>query len=1255
MLRRRTAVLVSLCVIASGILMCWGAAPSVAKTGWVPLNSYPLAEYDQGGTLTVDQGTGEIYVVDLSRQIVDRYLPNGDELTPINGNETPAGSFAFSMPGEVMIDRSGGPNNGDIFVTDNEHNVVDIFNSSRTYIGQLTGSATPAGSFSHPSGLALNSTGDLYVSDLNHKVIDKYDIGISPVSDADYASQLSGTKIKTPGSIAFDGSDNLYLSNYGKNYSKFNSAGTFLSIIGPVGGGPQVDVDPTHRLAFFVGQSALEVTDLSGATLFQITLYSGTSGFVEDHTSQRVYSMSTPYWSVNTPVFHIPEASTGTASGVTGNAATVSGTVNADEGSNTTCHFEYRGENSFRRHTVPCAPAGPFSDSADHAVTANLSGLQDNTTYHFDLTASNENGGDTGQDVTFTTPVAVHDLFTEGAENVTATGATLKGSFTGNGDDTHYYFEWGINTAYGNVTATPPGLDAGTDTGTVQLSAPVSGLEPATTYHFRVVASNSVGSSIGNDQEFTTPFTAPQVSVVASSVHSDSAEFQAGVNPRGLETTYQFEYGLADCESNPCTSTPVGNAGAGSSTKNFGIRIEGVTPDTTYHFRLVAENASGTVSTPDQTFTSFPRLVLENDPCSNSQVRKQTHAAQLLDCRAYELVSAASAGGYDVESDLVPGQDPFEGYPLATEPPRVLYSVHSGSIPGTGTPTNFSRDPYVATRTSSGWETAYVGLPAEGLAANSEPFGSPVAAADSSLGSFAFGGEGLCSPCFPDGSTGVPIRLPAGTLVQGMAGSLNPGPSAAPAGLVVKPFSSDGTRFVFGSTSKFESDGNNNGDISIYDRNLSTGDTHVVSKTPGGATMTGSGIAELDISTDGSRVLIGQKVATDAEGNALYHLYMNVGDSGQTIDLTPGAANGVIYAGMSADGTKVYFSSTNKLTADDHDTSADVYRADVSAVSALLTRVSTGSGSTGDTDSCNPTSGWNSASGGANCDAVVIAGRGGVGASDGSLYFLSPERLDGPTNGTQNAPNLYIDRPGGSPHFVATLETSDPAVVHAIEQASTHSWGDFQVAPSGDFAAFVSTGSLTEFHSAGFSEVFRYDDGSQALDCVSCATTNVIPTSAATLPPNGLGLSNDGRVFFTSGEALAPGDNNGSTRDAYEWEEGTTDLISSGVSQDDSGIFSVSADGTDANFFTRETLVGTDLNGRLMKIYDARHLGGFLLNPPRVPCQASDECHGPGSQAAGPPPIGTYKGKGGNIKKKRGHKHHHHHRRSRHHHRGGGK
>ena len=83
----------------------------------------------------------------------------------------------------------------------------------------------------------------------------------------------------------------------------------------------------------------------------------------------------------------------------------------------------------------------------------------------------------------------------------------------------------------------------------------------------------------------------------------------------------------------------------------------------------------------------------------------------------------------------------------------------------------------------------------------------------------------------------------------------------------------------------------------------------------------------------------------------------------------------------------------------------------------------------------------------------------------------------------------------------------------------------------------------------------------------------------------------------TPTDALAPRDLN-HRQDAYEWNGESPELISTGVSPFDSSLLSASADGTDAFFFTRDSLVPQDENGTLAKVYDAREEGGFPF-PPR--------------------------------------------------------
>jgi hypothetical protein len=701
-------------------------------------------------------------------------------------------------------------------------------------------------------------------------------------------------------------------------------------------------------------------------------------------------------------------------------------------------------------------------------------------------------------------------------------------------------------------------------------------------------------------------------------VHSKSAELGGKIVTGGPDTSYRIEYGPS---SSYGTTLPSVDLGANATPYLPRVKVERLAPNTTYHYRLVATNAEGTTYGPDRVFTTFPTPPNGTDSCPNALARKQTGAQALLDCRAYELVSAADTGGYEVESSLVPGQMPFAGYPDASG--RVLYGVHAGAIPGPWHPTNHGVDPYLATRGANGWSTDYLGIPAD-INPAAGAFSSSLGEADPQLDTLAFAGSSLCKPCFRSGlETGIPVRLPSGQLVQGMAGSLDPGvPSARPEGKVARYFSADGKHLVFASKYAFEPGANDNtGDLTVYDRDLSTGTTQIASTKADGATLTGPGISELDISADGSRIVFAQKVSSDSAGNEYLHPYMHLGSSPNAVDLAPGSATGVLYDGMSADGSRVFFTSKDKLLPTDTDASADIYAADVdSAGDVTLSLVSAGNSST-----CNPVSNsagehWNTVGATADCGAVAIGGGGGVAGQSGTVYFLSPEQLDG-ANGTLDQPNLYREAPGGSPSFVATLEPDNPLVLDSVKASAIRKAADFQVTPSGGNAVFVSALALSAAEGRGNVEVFRYDAPSDRVDCPSCDPTNADVPGDASLPSNGLALTDDGRVFFTTPLPLLLNDTD-SRADVYEWSGGIQRLISAGTSPFDSVLLSVSADGIDAYFFTHDDLAPEeDQSGGLTRIYDARAGGGFFKLPTEVPCAASDECHGPGTSAPAPANI----------------------------------
>jgi hypothetical protein len=90
---------------------------------------------------------------------------------------------------------------------------------------------------------------------------------------------------------------------------------------------------------------------------------------------------------------------------------------------------------------------------------------------------------------------------TDAATALSSTGATLNGTVNPNGNATTYYFEYGPTKAYGTKTAV---VNAGSGSAKQPVSAPVSGLTASTTYHFRVVATNTAGSKTGKDKAFAT-------------------------------------------------------------------------------------------------------------------------------------------------------------------------------------------------------------------------------------------------------------------------------------------------------------------------------------------------------------------------------------------------------------------------------------------------------------------------------------------------------------------------------------------------------------------------------------------------------------------------------------------------------------------------------------------------------------------------------------------------------------------------------
>ena len=173
------------------------------------------------------------------------------------------------------------------------------------------------------------------------------------------------------------------------------------------------------------------------------------------------------------------------------------------EGNETSYRFEYVTEADFKASgyadassTSTAKLAAGFASSA---VSAQVSSLSPSTVYHYRLVVSNGEGTATGQDGTVETyPPSLIEA--EYVTDVASSSATLYAAVNPLGASTEYRFEYGTSTAYGQFVSG----SAGGGSSSLTLSVHLQNLEAGTTYHYRVLTSNEIGSVQGADHTFTT-------------------------------------------------------------------------------------------------------------------------------------------------------------------------------------------------------------------------------------------------------------------------------------------------------------------------------------------------------------------------------------------------------------------------------------------------------------------------------------------------------------------------------------------------------------------------------------------------------------------------------------------------------------------------------------------------------------------------------------------------------------------------------
>ena len=754
-------------------------------------------------------------------------------------------------------------------------------------------------------------------------------------------------------------------------------------------------------------------------------------------------------------------------------------------------------------------------------------------------------------------------------------------------------------------------------------------------------------------------------------VASSSATLYAKIDPGELPTSYVFEYASSGGSFVPVAEAQGGGVlPAGSTAVLVSVNVQhGLLAHTSYEFRVVAGNSIETVPGAPISFAT----------------QTSGEELELLDGRQWELVSPSNKHGANLE----PQQHEGGAIEAADDGHAISYIA---SAPVTSDPQG-NRAPEAiqifSQRTPEGWETQDIGAPQSGAKELSIGAGPEYRMFSSDL-SYAVvqpHGEAPLSPeasertpyIREDGTARyvplvTPANVPPGTTFGG-------NPSAEFGDVTVAGATPDLSHIVLKSLVALTSVSAPAGGLYEW---VESG-LRLISALPEGtiAKAPHLGFQGVDvrhaISDDGTRIVWEENDERHLEWTSM------VSSKAETVQLDAvqgGSGEGrtePIFQTASSNGSKVFFTDSQRLTADASNTATeepDLYE-------------------------CEMVEG---AEGKPRCDLsdLSVPGRVGetadvrgvvLGASeDGSYVYFVASGVLAP-GGQSGGYNLYV-RHGGVMKLVAILSGND------MNWETLRAYGELSeltasVSADGRYLAFMSEQNLTGYDNrdAGSGEpdeeVYLYDAEAEAgrgkLVCASCDPTGARPIgvfdsgvypgllidepkiwkgrwlaasvpgwtreSLATALYQPRYLSDSGRLFFDSPDSLVPQATNG-VEDVYEYEPGgvgdctrastqfsersggCVGLVSAGSSGEESAFLDASENGEDAFFLTAEPLVAADKD-TAYDVYDAHvcsalvPCGEPVVAPPA--CTTVDSCRpAPASQPAifGPPASATFSGTG---------------------------
>jgi len=748
---------------------------------------------------------------------------------------------------------------------------------------------------------------------------------------------------------------------------------------------------------------------------------------------------------------------------------------------------------------------------------------------------------------------------TEQAQDLAPTHATLTGLINPEGLETTYYFEYGTTTAYGISLPSTQDADAGSAEGAEIEQHPIYGLHPGTTYHYRIVATNPVGTTHGNDQTFTT-----------------------GVEP-------------------PASTPRDGIPGAGFLPDDRGW--EKVSPNDKNGGDIMADTGRTRVA-DDGSAASFASLVAFGDVIGTSVATDYmsvrgldgwiTHAitpyqdpdtpAALIPALESEYVGEFSA---DLSGGAFVGTSPVTPDPTVSDVTNMyvrsdLRSAGSGSYQLLSACQlcaimNSSLPPLVG-HILGGGEPRFADASADfehvifesQQPLTSETAGdicSDLADLNSCPGKLYEWNQGTVrlAGILPDSACGSPPCVPAAGSQAGQGvGSFQYRQMLAP-----HTISADGSRIFFTVPDSPQS---LSGALYMRVNHATTVQLNAYepSSDPGSPSA-----MYWDATDDGRHVFFTSPDAltTDAPTTGEQKIYMydtSKLDSDPhnltlvSVDHEPAdPADVQTVLGVSADGHYVYFAAVGQLVAG---------QPVLGTVRALYA--------------------WH----------------------DGTIRYITS--IGGSADLIENATttDTFFYRP------TARVTPDGLHLLFSSTQPSGptgYSQGNCNEIASGCRELYIYSYTSQRLTCASCNPSGAPATAS-ALTAVRTRTAAAVTSTAQTHP-----LSDDGgRVFFGTTEALSPKDVNGKS-DVYEYDvpNGTVHLISTGIDRFDSFFMGATPSGSDVFFLTRQQLTSSDRDNNY-DMYDARKGGGFLQPPPSPEC-VGDACRGPKAGAPEAPARGS--------------------------------